>query len=1393
MNRGGARTRRRQRPVNGAGSSSGAEGTVTNAESAARSSTARCGRKPADSSPQAQVQAKKYAEDSAAAALAEADEKAAAEVAAAAERETADAARFLAEEEEARARAATEVVVALERVTAVRRRRYEEHERNVALEDNARPSDAELRRLDASLKKCTGFVRKIRAVGLTEESVPALVAEASTLNLSKFISEVVSAVSEARVKGSDAEHAAHLCGEMHRRYAEFAVLLASSLVASVTTNSRDVVMRRGAFRLMIELVAVAVLRDPAVVVSTVNKSIRSAARDITADDCAMASMSLVATFAKTAGRVFLPKLARPVISPNVDAPEVRADGKTEAVASISNDTDTESMESDTAWEGHIVSSEIKKSLAASLRMYSSDLFALLSSAECELQAADAAVLSARMLRGVDDEGAIAAAATARRVYDRAFTAAVPMSEALALPAPVAYTFSARDAVMGNDLAGSRMRVVVGVFGGGNARDRLADVAAAEADAEAVAAALELEQPFESDQDCAFYSDLPVVVSKKHKSGGGVHGVLERHAGEAHFDYDKATSADTSGAAVDSSDNNADMAKQPSRPTLEAVMTKLSSVDDKELCDMFVLQFCTVSESNRTAVKRLTRQLVHVPSQMLNILPVYARVAASLQPRFPDIAAEVVSSVEEEMRQLVSKTDHNGKATANFIKASRYTGELVKFKLLAANSFFELLGVCVRDFTGHKVEIACHLLETCGRYLYRSPATSVRMGNYLDTVWRLKSVKNLEARYNALVETAYFASRPQGSSRPARKKRRDPLHEYIRFRIYTLLDESNVDWTAAHFRKLPWDDELEIYVAQKFLDVCSIRFSLLRSAANLLAGLCRYRNSVGVMVCDGLLEAIHVSMERNDGRDSQRRIAEVALLGELFNFGLVSAHVVYQVLYQFITLGHALDPFSTAGQEGIGGVNADVTISGGMTQHIAHRVGSSAPDPHGDFFRLRLVCTLLDTCGSRLLAASTSKKRSSSRQLEVFWIYFERYALVKAGQADHGDRLPLHMEHIVADTYERIVRPLREQGPGQGDGAQHSVNPARAGQLQRQDATSCANKQSPNLPALGRSQTFEQAVAAVVTLESNPVDVALVQMPVREFVRRPDSQPAQTECRDDSDSTSLGEGSVVNDDDASDDDEDDVENDVIRDSENDGDASTRTYFGGESDGDDEDDDENLDENDDEDEEDAVVVMTGISNDAKARIEEEIEFEKELAAFMAGEVQSAKQSFTGHRTLDRMAIPIGLMAKRQEEDRQAAVYAAACGSSIGCVENAGVHSSRNAPRSAAPVADHDSTVAFKVLVRRGGKSQVRDLDVPSESLLAVKNKESESQGVIAQEEMKRLVLESSTVMNGGEDDHADDGDYTYNAHTASKQKVRSISEQRAADETAVLRSLFRSKPR
>lgn len=153
-------------------------------------------------------------------------------------------------------------------------------------------------------------------------------------------------------------------------------------------------------------------------------------------------------------------------------------------------------------------------------------------------------------------------------------------------------------------------------------------------------------------------------------------------------------------------------------------------------------------------------------------------------------------------------------------------------------------------------------------------------------------------------------------------------------------------------------------------------------AILASALYRYHQDFVVGIIDNVLEQITLGLEQNDFKFNQRRLADVKYLGELYNYKLVDSSVIFDMLYRIVMFGH----------------------EGGTP--VPGRVNTL--DQPDDFFRIRLVCTILDTCGVCFDRGNSRKK------LDFFLTFFQYYIKTK-------DSLPMDIDFIVQDGFA-LVRP-----------------------------------------------------------------------------------------------------------------------------------------------------------------------------------------------------------------------------------------------------------------------------------------------------------------------------------------------------------------------------------
>jgi regulator of nonsense transcripts 2 len=130
-----------------------------------------------------------------------------------------------------------------------------------------------------------------------------------------------------------------------------------------------------------------------------------------------------------------------------------------------------------------------------------------------------------------------------------------------------------------------------------------------------------------------------------------------------------------------------------------------------------------------------------------------------------------------------------------------------------------------------------------------------------------------------------------------------------------------------------------------------------------------------------MEEIISGLERNDVGMQQKRIAHVRFFAELFNYFIVDTNLLFDTLYLLIT--YANDPRS---------------VQSGLMAKL---------DSPTDCFRVRLVCTILDTCGHCFNNGGKSAKR-----LDKFLVIFQRYILAK-------EEVPADVVFSIEDTFDAI--------------------------------------------------------------------------------------------------------------------------------------------------------------------------------------------------------------------------------------------------------------------------------------------------------------------------------------------------------------------------------------
>ncbi|KAK4465274.1 regulator of nonsense transcripts 2 [Cladorrhinum samala] len=437
-------------------------------------------------------------------------------------------------------------------------------------------------------------------------------------------------------------------------------------------------------------------------------------------------------------------------------------------------------------------------------------------------------------------------------------------------------------------------------------------------------------------------------------------------------------AEAKAAEAAAEDQSMAIANKTIGAQVDALLARLPELTSKDAIDQTAIDFCFLN--SKASRNRLIKALTDVPKGRGDLLPCWARLVATLGQYMPDIPKGLVDYLDAEFRSLQRRKEKEflGQVRLGNI---RYLAELTKFGIVPEHVVFHCLKVSLDDFSRMNIEIICNLLENCGRYLLRNPETSPRMASFLETLQRKKSVQHIGQAERMLIENAvYYVDPPQ---RPAiQQKERTPIELFIRKLVYADLTKRNYSKILRQIRRLHWEEKEVVAALHKvFSKPGKVKYGNIQILAVLLSAIYRFHTDFVIGVIDSVVESICFGLEVNDFKFNQRRVAEVKYLAELYSYRMVESPVIFDIMYKIMTFGHGGPPVP----------------------------GRICPfDLPDDFFRIRLISTILETCGSCF------KSGTAGRKLDFFLSFFQYYIYTK-------NPLPMDIEFLVQDIFA-LTRP-----------------------------------------------------------------------------------------------------------------------------------------------------------------------------------------------------------------------------------------------------------------------------------------------------------------------------------------------------------------------------------
>jgi len=837
------------------------------------------------------------------------------------------------------------------------KQRQELREQNVQSEKsrlNAEQQQAAMTRLDSSIKRIPPFIRRLRTV--TEQQRDALCRDMQTLNLTRYISEVATALTEAKLKMSDVWTSVQLCSLLHQRYPDFSSSLYENWLKVLTKEnlSENSSKFRVDLRLYAELITVHVLP-----VNLSTQNLLNILNLLMNNDKEFTNLSILISFCRFCGEDYAE------IFPTKIQKNVTKLGET--------------FESLPTNEFH--STDLKKQIRQMLIDYFSKLSTFLVDEHKQMQKQDQLMKRTLENRGEINQEMKEKHDQVTNTFQKLLQNTETLADLLDQSMP--------ELPIEDTLKKNNERVGIDFYLPGRSEDDLGG-----------------NSLWEDNETKQFYEDIPdlklflpgyayrepptptttTTTSEETETldSAQIEQEIEKEALEATGTTETVEEEDTTLADIEDGVEE-DVGANNIKLMMDVFVAQLPTCVNREMIDKASRDFATNLNSKQNR-KRLIKALYTVQRTYLHLLPFYSRLIATLNPVMSEIGNEMVRLLKNEFRAHIRRKDQI--YIESKIKTVRFIGELVKFSVFPKTEAINCLKTLLADFRHHNIEMCCHLLETCGRFLYRSIDCHRRTEILLEILMRKKSVLNLDNRYTTQIENAYYYCNPP-ETKEIEKKVRSPIQEFLRRLLFKDMNKMNIEKILRQIRKFNWiDPDFRSYAIKCLTAPYSVKFNSIQCLASILSGLSHFYDDVAIEVLDNVLDDIRSGLEINIPKFNQRRLCMIKYLGELYNYRVVDSLIIFRTLYLLITFA----------------VNLDASEP-------------SEFDPPEHLFRIRLVCTLLDTCG-QYFDRGTTKKR-----LDCFLLYFQRYFFYKKEQPIWNSTtypFPLEIQHI----FDECVMELR---------------------------------------------------------------------------------------------------------------------------------------------------------------------------------------------------------------------------------------------------------------------------------------------------------------------------------------------------------------------------------
>ncbi len=295
--------------------------------------------------------------------------------------------------------------------------------------------------------------------------------------------------------------------------------------------------------------------------------------------------------------------------------------------------------------------------------------------------------------------------------------------------------------------------------------------------------------------------------------------------------------------------------------LSIFLERLSRTASISEADKLAIEFCYLQ--NKKSVKSVPDRILDLLRNRLDLIPFVARFLATIKPHFSQFTNSIVETVLGQFRFLSYKKDPI-KVTRS--RVCRILSELTKFRVLSQGQCFSCLKrVIVDDFTLYNIDMACILLENCGRFMANQPESKARIENLTEILLKKKVSGTLDQHKIMLIENALYLMKIHvlNEQTPLNTKIYSLLELYIEYLFHSMLINTDVKEVFKRLRELPWsNEETSRMVKNCFVSSWKSKDNSIENFAIIASGLQKFRPEFSMDLIDDILETVFFGLERS---------------------------------------------------------------------------------------------------------------------------------------------------------------------------------------------------------------------------------------------------------------------------------------------------------------------------------------------------------------------------------------------------------------------------------------------------------------------------------------------------------------------------------------------------